>query len=83
MSLLYLSTFSKTLEMTLIYCKINLVLTWSEDCVISSATGETKFKITDTKLYVSDATLSVQDNAKLWQQLKSGFQRTIDWNKRL
>ena len=26
-------------------------------------------------------TLSTQDNAKLLQQLKSGFKRTIDWNK--
>ena len=26
-------------------------------------------------------TLSTQDNAKLLQQLKSGFQRTINWNK--
>ena len=37
--------------------------------------------ITDTKLYVSVLTLSTQDNAKLLQQLKSGFQRTIDSNK--
>ena len=37
--------------------------------------------ITDTKLYVSVVTLSTQDNAKLLQQLKSGFQRTIDSNK--
>ena len=38
--------------MPLINCEINLVLTWSEDCVISSAAGEAKFKITDRKLYV-------------------------------
>ena len=50
-------------------CEINLILTWSEDCVISSTTGETKFKITGTKLYVPVATLSTQDNAKLLQQL--------------
>ena len=48
---------------------------------ISAATGETKFKITGTKLYVPVATLSTQDNAKLLQQLKSGFRRTINWNK--
>ena len=28
-------------------------------------------------------TLSTQDNAKLLQQLKSGFKRTIKWNKYL
>ena len=38
--------------MPLINCEINLVLTWFKDCVISSATGEIKFKITDTKLYI-------------------------------
>ena len=62
--------------MPLINCEINLILTWSEDCVISSTNGETKFKITDTKLSVPVVTLSTQDNAKLWQQLKSGFKRT-------
>ena len=80
-SLKYLSNFWRTLEMPLINCEINLILTWSEDCVISSATGETKFKITDTKLYVLVVTLSIQDNAKLSQQLKSGFKVTINWNK--
>ena len=67
--------------MQLINCEVNLILTWSKDCVISSAAGETKFKITDTKLYVPVVTLSTQDNAKLLQQLKSGFRRTINWNK--
>ena len=60
-----LSNFWRTLEMQSINCEINFILTWSEDCVISSATGETKFKITDTKPYVPVATLSIQDNAKL------------------
>ena len=44
-------------------------------------TGETKFKITDTKLYVPLETLSTQDNARLLQQLKSGSKRTINSNK--
>ena len=77
----YLSNFWRTLEMPLINCEVNLILTWSKDCVISSATGETKFAITETKLYVPVVTLSTQDNAKLLQQLKSGFKRTINWNK--
>ena len=46
----YLSNFWKTLEMPLINCEVNLILTWSEDCVICSATGEIKFTITETKL---------------------------------
>ena len=74
----YLSNFWRTLEMPLINCEVNLILTWSKDCVISSATGETKFKITETKLYVPVVTLSTQDNAKLLQRLKSGFKRTIN-----
>ena len=49
--------------------------------MVQRPTGETKFKITETKLYVPIVTLSIQDNAKLLQQLKSGFKRTINWNK--
>ena len=39
-----------------------------------------KFALTDTKRYVPVVTLSTQDNTKL-QQLKTGFKRTINWNK--
>ena len=77
----YLSNFWRTLEMLLINCEVSLILTWSRNCVISSANGETKFKITETKRYVAVVTLSTQDNAKLLQQLKSGFKRTINWNE--
>ena len=67
--------------MPLINCEANLILTWSKECVITTSTGEGKFAITHTKLYVAVVTLSTQDNAKLLQQLKSGFKRTINWNK--
>ena len=67
--------------MLLINCEVNLILTWSKDCVITNSEGEGKFAITETKLYVPVVTLSTQDNAKLLQQLKSGFKRTINWNK--
>ena len=77
----YLSNFWRTLEMPLINCEVNLILTWSKDCVITNSTGEGKFAITDTKLYVPVVTLSTQDNTKLLQQLKSGFERTINWKK--
>ena len=40
----YLSNFWRTLEIPLINCENNLLLTWSEDCVISSATREKKLK---------------------------------------
>ena len=42
---------------------------------------DTAFSITDTKIYIPVVTLSTQDNAKLLDQLKSGFKRTINWNK--
>ena len=61
--------------------ELNLELTWFRDCVITNSTEEGKFAITETKLYVPIVTLSTQDNAKLLQQLKSGFKRTINWNK--
>ena len=77
----YLSQFWRTLEMPLINCEVSLFLTWSSTCVITNSTGEGRFTITDTKLYVPVVTLSTQDNAKLLQQLKSGFRRTINWNK--
>ena len=77
----YLSNFWRKSEIPLINCEINLILTWSEDCVILSATGQTKFRITGAKHYVPVVILSAQDNAKLLQQLKSGFERSITWNK--
>ena len=77
----YLSNCRRTLEMPLINCEVNLILTWSKDCVITNTTGEGKFAITEKKLYVPVVTLSTKDNEKLLQQLKSGFQKTISWNK--
>ena len=37
--------------------------------------------ITNTKLYVPVVALSTENNIKSLQQLKSGFKRTINWNK--
>ena len=39
------------------------------------------FQITDTKLYVPVVTLSKENDAKLLEQLQTGFKRTIKWNK--
>ena len=82
----YLSSFWRTLEMPLINCEVNLILTWSSTCVIASlivANQAATFEITDTKLYVPVVTLSTQENTKFFQQLKSGFKRVINWNKYL
>ena len=69
--------------MPLINCEVNLILTWSSTCVITNSTGARTFAITDAKLYVPVVTLSTKENAKLLQQLKSGFKRVINWNKYL
>ena len=64
--------------------KLVFFLTWSEECIIVSRYDDDKnpkFAITDTKLYVPVVTLSAQDNAKILPQLKTGFKRTISWNK--
>ena len=82
----YLSNFLRTLEMPLINCEVNLILTWSSTCVIVStnkANQNATFAITDTKLYVPVVTLSTKEKAKLLQQLNSGFKRVINWNKYL
>ena len=47
---------------------------------IGAPTGTT-FEITDTKLYVPAVTLSTEDDNKLLEQLKTGFTRTIKWQK--
>ena len=82
----YLSNFWRTLEMPLINCEVNLILTWSSSCVLiatSIPNQNATFAITDTKLYVPVVTLSTQENTKFLQQLKSGFKRVINWNKYL
>ena len=59
----YLSNFWRTLEMPLINCEVNLILTWSSTCVIASviiANQAATFTITDTELYVPVVTLSTQ-----------------------
>ena len=67
--------------MPLINCEVNPILTWSSTCVITNSTGAGRFTIRDTKFYVPVVTLSIQQNAKFLPQLKSGFKRTINWNK--
>ena len=77
----------------MINCKAEFILTWSKNYVLADMTvnsaanpaiiapsGAT-FKITDSKLYVSVVTLSNENDTKLLEQLKSGFERIIKWNK--
>ena len=77
--------------MPLISCKVELSLTWIENCVLTTAavnananetgTDNSTFKITDARLHVPVVTLSTEDNAKLSKLLGEGFKRSIYWNK--
>ena len=82
----YLSNFWRPLEMPLINCEVNLILTCSSTCVLIATkipNQNATFAISDTKLYVPVVTLSTQENTKYLQQLKSGFKRVINWSKYL
>ena len=79
-----LNNFRRTPKIPLIICEINLILIWSQDCVIVSTPNTDQgatFSIADTNLCVPVVTLSSEDNAKPLKQLKSGFKRPINWNK--
>ena len=68
----------------MINCEINLILTLSNRYFITDNFIDDQIptlRITDTKLYVPVVNLSIHDNAKLFEQLKSGFKIPIFWNK--
>ena len=76
----YLSNFWRSLEMSLINCKVELLLKLYERCLLTAAATAT-FKITDVKLYVPIVTLSIEDNAKLSKILNERFKRPIYCNE--
>ena len=63
--------------MALVNCEVTLDLDWPENCVICEADRTAAFSISSTKLYVTVVTLSTHAIAKLLQQWKSGFKRSI------
>ena len=83
----HLSNFWRTLNIPLINCELELILTWSKNCVLTDMTAannlqtELEFQIIDTKLYVPVVTLSKENDKNLLEQLISGFYRTVKWNK--
>ena len=95
----HLSNFWRSLNIPLINCEVELILTWFKNCVLRNKSTKDAhynddlvvrkidnpenaiFQITDTKLYVPVVTLSKENDLKLLEQLKSGFKRTIKWNK--
>ena len=90
----HLSNFWRALNISLINCEVELILTWSKNSVLPDMTEraaqgansaivvplDATFKIKDTRLYVPVVTLSLQNDIKLLEQLKTGFKRTIKWN---
>ena len=92
----YLSNFWRTLYVPSINCEVSLTVFWSENCVITSkarrradpdadpAVGginnptNATFEIKDTKLCVP---LLEYTYNNLLEQLKTGFKKTIKWNK--
>ena len=96
MPLKHLGNFWNSLNIPLVNCEVSLTLSWSETCVITSiekrilvagqpnrgySPTNAKFKTKDCKLYVPVVTLSAENDNKLLEQLKTGFKRTIKWNK--
>ena len=71
----------------MINCEIELVLTWSKNCLLANlipaitAQAGLEFQITDAKLYAPVTTLSKENGKRLSEQLKSEFKRTVKWNK--
>ena len=95
----HLSNFWRHLDILLINCEVELILTWFKNCVlIDKSTREANyganpvvyeidnpedaiFEITDIKLFVPVVSLSKENDIKILEQLKTGFKRTIKWNK--
>ena len=78
----HLSNFWRTLNIPLINCEIELILTWSKNCALADMTVRAagnnndppavvaptglEFQITDTKLYVPVVTLSKENDKNFW-----------------
>ena len=67
--------------MSLINCEINLCLTWFDKFVLSNNVKAATLALRNTKPFDPLVTLSIQDNAKLLEQLTSTLKRTINSNK--
>ena len=67
------------MKLILFWPPLQILIVYTNDDANEGAT----FAITEIKFYVLVVNLSTQDNVKLLTQLKSGFKRTINWNKYL
>ena len=83
--------------MSLLNCETELDLPCSKNCAISEISKTTAVgrdnpadaafitgaicQINNSKLYVPEVTLSINDIIKFLENIKHGFKRTISWNK--
>ena len=90
MSLRYLSSIRRSLELPLINCKVELKLRWTKYLVLSASGADNVndrdfnnfiFTMKDTKLYVPVVTLSGRDNQKLSKILSQRFEKSVYWNE--
>ena len=88
----YSSNFRRSLEMTLLNCKVELKLKWTKYSVLSVAGNENDinhkgsgnnniFTIKGTKLCVPVITLSARYNKNLSKLLSKGSKRSVYWNE--
>ena len=93
----HLSNFWRNLDILLINCEVELILTWTKTCALADmtvrpagnnnnppaivASTALEFQITDTKLDVPVVILSKENNIKVLEKLKSEFKKNIKWNK--
>ena len=88
----HLSNFWRTLNIPLICCEIELVLTWSKNCVLADmavrAAGNNndppvilapeglEFQIADTKFQLSQFQLPTENDKKPLEQLKAEYKKS-------
>ena len=60
----YFRNFWRSLEMSLINCKVELSLSQNLNCVLPNLVGPSTFTITDAKLYFPIVALSIDEDAK-------------------
>ena len=74
-----MSNFWRTIDVPLINCEISLTLSWSQNFVVNPPIAAINNPTAATLFSV--ITLSAEEDNKLLDQLKSGFKRTVKWNK--
>ena len=84
----YLNNFWRSLEISMINCKLESKLKWTKHCVLFERGNDNSdnnpdnfiFTMKNIKLYVLLVTLSAKDNQKLSKLLSKGFERPVYWN---